>query len=290
VNPGSTTILTGVLVGGTGLLWIRRDRGYVWFALSVALSSGVAVTSSLPAGGFLIAMLVVLIGRRFWPEVAKGWTPRWWQLTVTAVLVIIPVIVWGRVIAARATIANDVLYGFIPPSGKQDIIVGAVQELSSLHTPWRETLGIKGEPEIFLARVVHAFSLGGPTWITVVVFGGLVISLFFAAGQRRTASSSTALDDSEFEWTRFSTIASSWTALQWVILGSLLTVVLYPPALRVSNWLNFGFDYPIVDRYSSALAPILGFILIVLIRNRALAWSLGATAVLVAVGTVAAAA
>lgn len=285
VNPASTAVLTGVLVAGTGLLWIRRNRGYFWFALSVAASSAVAVTSSLPAGGFLIAMLVVLVGRRFWPSIATGWTPRWWQVMVTAALVLVPVIVWGRVIAARATIANDVLYGFIPPSGKRDIIVGATQELFSLHSPWRETLGIKAQPDAFLAQVLHAVSLGGPTWISVLVFGGLALSLFLAKVRRASTSSPRALTDSMTAAPLPS--STSMTALQLLALGTLLTVVLYPPALRISNWLNFGFDYPIVDRYSSALAPILGLIVILTIRERALSWALGISAMLVAVGTVA---
>lgn len=289
VNPASTTVLTGVLVAGTGLLWIRRNRGFLWFALAVLASSAIAVTSSLPAGGFLIAMLVVLIGRRYWPDVAPGWTPRWWQFVLTAVIVLLPVIVWGRVIAARATIDNDVLYGFIPKSGKRDIIVGATQELSSLHTPWRETLGIKAQPDTFVAQVVHAVSLGGPTWITVIVFGGLTLALFFLGRSRpQAAPLLPGVEDTDRGWTTFSRPLSTWTALQWTVLGSLATIVLYPPALRVMNWLNFGFDYPIVDRYSSALAPVLAFALVVLIRDkRVLTRSIAAVATVVALGTVA---
>jgi len=291
VNPTSTSVLTGVLIAGTGLLWIRRDRGFVWFAAAVALSSAIAVTSSLPAGGFLIAMLVVLVGRRRWPALAEGWHPRWWQFALTSALVLIPVIIWGRVIAARATIPNDTLYGFIPPSGKRDIIAGATQEISLLHTPWRETLGIKAQPDAFVSQVVHAFSLGGPTWITALVFGGLVFAVLFA--HRLGAKSSTApISDDLASPERVGTDArvGRVSALRLVALGTLLTVILYPPALRVMNWMNFGFDHPIVERYSSALAPVLAFVLILMIRNTFFSRSLAVIGLLVALGTVAGAA
>lgn len=291
VNPTSTSVLTGVLIGGTGLLWIRRDRGFVWFAAAVAISSAVAVTSSLPAGGFLIAMLIVLIGRRRWPAIATGWHPRWWQFALTSAFVLIPVVVWGRVIAARATIPNDTLYSFIPPSGKRDIIAGAAQEISLLHTPWRETLGIKAQPDTFVSQVVHAFSLGGPTWITTLVFGGLVFALLFARrlGSRiPTAPNADDLPGPDHVGPNAD--VGLLSPLRLVALGTLITVILYPPALRVMNWMNFGFDHPIVERYSSALAPVLALVLILMIRNTFFSRSLAVIGILVALGTVAGAA
>lgn len=283
VNPTSASVLTGALVAGTGLLWLKRDRGFVWFALAVAVSSAVAVTSSLPAGGFLIAMLVVLAGRRRWPELGSGWNPRWWQLGVISALVLVPVLAWGRIISARATIGNDVLYGFIPPAGKRDIIAGAIQELATLHTPWRETMGIRADADTFPSRVVQAFSFGGPTWITALVFGGLVVIIVLAIGSRSVSPSGERATEIDSARTR-----ESWQSpLLLIVIGTLATVVLYPPALRLMNWLNFGFDHPIVERYSSALAPLLAFLIVMLVRNVVFSRSLAVIAVLVALGTVA---
>jgi len=45
-------------------------------------------------------------------------------------------------------------------------------------------------------------------------------------------------------------------------------VVLYPVALRVTNTINFGFDYGIVDRYSIAFAPLLVLLLLLLVPGR----------------------
>ncbi|MGH3690634.1 MAG: hypothetical protein ACRDT7_10800 [Microbacterium sp.] len=289
VNPASTTVLTGALVAGTGLLWVRRNRGFVWFALAGALSSAVAVTSSLPLGGFLLAMLAVLVVRRFRPDFATGWTPRWWQFILTSLIVLVPVFAWGRVIAARATITNAELYGFLPPSGRKDIIVGATRELATLHTPWRETMGIKAQPDAFLAQVVNAVSGGAPTWITAIVFGGLVLASLGLLWRR--LPSTAQLDIAPLALpgdTDRASAAVSGTHL--VAIGSLVTVILYPPALRISNWLNFGFDFAIVERYSSALAPVLIISLLLLVRSVTLSRILAVIGILTALGTVAGAA
>ncbi|GAB3311284.1 hypothetical protein EK0264_10655 [Epidermidibacterium keratini] len=304
VNPGASAVLCGVLIAGTGLLWVQRDRGFVWFALAVTVAAVTAVTNSLPAGGFLIAMLVVLLGRRRWPRFAEGWRPRWWQLIMTAAIMLVPVVVWGRFIAARATVANDVLYGWLPEAGGRDITVGATQELFALHTPWRETDGITSRTSNFFASELNAISLAAPVWITVLVFGGLVALLWRAAhGRARTALSAPSADpvqtaDSHVaaEATVITAVGSSprlpasarsVSGLDLVVLGSLLTVVAYPPAMRISQWLNFGINHGIVDRYSTALAPILVFVLLVLIGNRTFSRALAVVGMLTALGTVA---
>lgn len=288
VNPTSTSVLTGALIAGTGLLWMRRGRGFLWFALAVAFASIIAVTDVLPAGAMLIAMLAVLLGRRFWSAGSPTWRPRWWQFAVTVALVLIPVIVWGRVITARATISNHTLYGFIPPSGKKDVAVGALVELTSLHSPWQETWGIKAQPDGLIARLIHAISEGAPSWITVLVFGGLVFGLLLA--QRRQDPGAGLMGASAARsglGARLREAGRSVSALQLITTGVLLTVILYPPALRISNWLNFGFDFGIVSRYSSAFAPLLAFALLLLVRHRALSWTLAVVGVLTALGTVA---
>lgn len=280
VNPGSTAVLTGALVAGTGLLWVRRDRGFLWFALAAAVSSGVAVTSSLPLGGFLIAMFVILIVRRFRPGFVPDWNPRWWHLITTALIVLIPVVVWGRVIAARATIPNSELYGFLAPVGRKGILVGATREITTLHTPWRETNGIHAQTDVFPAQLVNAFSGGAPTWITAIIFGGLLVA---SLGLLRR-SAPVGGDVAPLTTTRPDAYL---TGTHLVAAGTLATIVLYPPALRISNWLNFGFDFPIVERYSIAFAPLLAFLVLLLIRNTAMTRVLAVTGAVAAVGTVA---
>ena len=43
--------------------------------------------------------------------------------------------------------------------------------------------------------------------------------------------------------------------------------MLYAPLLRVSNAMTFGFDFPIVSRYSTAFAPLLVLLLLAGIRS-----------------------
>lgn len=278
VNPTSVSVLTGALIAGTGLLWVQRGRGFLWFALSVAFASSIAVTAVLGAGGFGIAMLVVLLARKTSWGASIEWRPRWWQLGVLAVLILGPVIAWGRFIAARATVSNDALYSFLPPSGKKDILAGAVLELSLLHSPWRETHGIKSQPESFVGRLLHSFSEGAPIWIGVLVFGAIVIGLIVARNQARTPATVLPIDAAETPWLR--------PEFALVAIGTVATVVLYPPALRILNWFNFGFDFPIVDRYSSALTPVLVLLALLLVRNRAFGVILGSISLITAIGTV----
>ncbi|TYL52525.1 hypothetical protein [Agromyces mariniharenae] len=280
VNPSSTAILAGALIGGTGLLWMQRGRGFTWFALAVAFSAAIAVTDSLAAGGFALAMVAVLVGRRFGWDPAPDWRPRWWQVGVLAAIILAPVIVWGRIIAARATIPDEALYDFIPPSGVRDILIGATKELALLHTPWRETGGIRTAPTGFIANVVHAFSEGAPVWITVLVFGSMVLVLAFTVRRLFGRRPATQLPSGLGEQTS--------TTIRLLAIGTLATIVLYPPALRISNWLTFGFDFPIVERYSNALAPLLVLLLVMLIPNRAFVIPLTVIGVITAIGTVAA--
>lgn len=285
VNPSSISVLAGALIGGTGLLWIKRGKGFLWFALAVAFASTIAVTATLPAGGLALAMLIVLIGRRFGWQAFPDWRPRWWQLGVVAAIILTPVIVWGRVIAARATIDNDVLYGFLPPVGRKGMLVGAVREFATLHTPWRETEGIKAQPDGLPAQLIHAFSAGAPTWITVIVLGGIVIAVAFTLRQLGNTQPLSSFPPATFPPDGSSVRASAGVRL--VAIGTLATLVLYPPALRISNWITFGFDYPIVERYSNPLAPLLVVLLLLLIPNRAFATSVAVIGTIAALGVVA---
>ena len=281
--------LTGALIAGTGLLWARRGRGFVWFVLAVAFGSVVAVTSSLPAGGFLLAMLVMLIGHRVkWIE-KRTWKPRWWQFGLSALIVLAPVVVWGRVISATATISNGVLYSFATPASRQDVLVGAVRELAALHTPWLESGAIRQAAEGLVARIAHSVSLGVPLWLSVIVFGATVVLALIELQRRRAARSSAGLgvDDPTFGGGSSPDPAYGTTAL--VAGATVVTVILYPPALRIANWLNFGFDFPIVDRYSLAFAPLLVFALLVLLQKmRGIPTALAAVGFVGGLGVVAA--
>lgn len=285
VNPTSVSVLTGALIAGTGLLWVQRGRGFLWFALSVAFASSIAVTAVLAAGGFGIAMLIILLRRRTsWIE-QIDWRPRWWQLGVLAFLILGPVIAWGRFISARATVSDEALYSFLAPSGKKDILVGAVLELSLLHSPWRETHGIKSQPASFAGRLLHSFSEGAPIWIGILVFGAIVMGLLLARIPRRQSSTSVSLatDRSRSEVVA---VPGPRPDLALIAIGTLATIVLYPPALRILNWVNFGFDFPIVDRYSSALTPVLVLLALLLVQNRLFSVILAILSVITALGAV----
>jgi hypothetical protein len=278
VNPASISILTGALIAGTGLLWVRRNRGFVWFALAVAFGSAIAVTASLPAGGFLIAMLVVMTAQRVRRPFGGSWRPRWWHFAITAAIVLIPVVVWGRIISATATISNAELYGFAQTAGRVDIVVAAIRELAALHSPWVETGGIRHWPEGLLPRALHAFSQGIPIWLTVIVFGAIVLATAVALRPARAPHKDFAATPR----------TARLTPTELIAIATVVTIVLYPPALRVSNWLNFGFDFPIVDRYSIAFAPLLVMALLLTTRVRGLTTSLAVVAAISGLGVVAA--
>lgn len=287
VNPTSLSTLTGALIGGTGLLWMQRGRGFVWFALAVAFGSLMAVTSSLPAGGFLIAMFVVMVARRAKWVGELSWRPRWWQLVVTAGIVLLPVVIWGRVIGAMATVPNSTLYAFAAPAGRKEVIIGAVRELSALHTPWIENAGIRQVPKSFIAQLANSFSRGIPLWITVTIFGAIVL-LALLELQRWRSSRSATLDLAD-PASRAGEASTAQYGLMALVGGATVaTVALYPPALRIANWLNFGFDFAIVDRYSLAFAPLLVFLLLLLLRVRWLPTALAVIGVVSGLGVVAA--
>jgi hypothetical protein len=58
--------------------------------------------------------------------------------------------------------------------------------------------------------------------------------------------------------------------LPLLVLSALVTLMLYPAALRVSNAVNVGIDHPVVARYSMAFAPLLVWLLLLTTRDRPL--------------------
>lgn len=280
VNPSSTAVLAGSLIAGTGILWMQRGRGFVWLALAAAFGAAIAVTDSLAIGGFGFAILVALLAPRLGWQVGGVWRPRWWQLAVLIAITVAPIVIWGQYIRATATVPSSALYGFIPQAGRRDIIIGAGQELAALHTPWRETGGIWSDPSAFVPSILNAFSSGIPLWITVLVIGAIVIAL----GRMwitRTDPEAEASSAVEYRQRLLDPIVL-------LAIGTVATLVLYPPALRVSNWLTFGFNFGIVERYSNTFAPLLVLLALLLLQRGWYARVLAIIGSIGAIGVVAA--
>lgn len=278
VNPSSTAILAGSLIAGTGILWMQRGRGFIWLALSAAFGAVIAVTDSLAIGGFGFAMLIALIAPRLGWAMGDVWRPRWWQLGTLIAISVAPIVLWGQYIRATATVPNSTLYGFIPVSGKKDILIGATQELAALHTPWRETGGIWSDPSGFVPSLLNAVSLGIPLWITVLVIGAIVVALGAVSFGRPIRGVRRPVDAPR----------RAFDPIVLLAIGTLATLVLYPPALRISNWVTFGFNFGIVERYSNTLAPLLVLLALLLLPRTWYARALAITGSLGAIGVVAA--
>ncbi|MDQ7878767.1 hypothetical protein Q9R08_12325 [Microbacterium sp. QXD-8] len=272
VTPNSTAILAGALVAGTGLLWIKRGRGFIWLALSSVFASCLVVISSLPVGGFILLIFAASIARAAKWEFEGPWQPRLWQGLVLSAIVVAPVIAWGRYIAATATATNAEVYGPYQLQGWRPVIVGAVQELFAFHSPWTDwNMGMPATGGT-ASMLLRAAAVGVPLWITVVVVGSLVLAIF---GIITAARASALVNSTAAAGTRvvpFSKRAPrTFDAHRMLAAGTLLTIILYPAALRVSNALNFGVDFGIVARYSMAFAPLLVLLALLLVRRQAFA-------------------
>ncbi len=241
-NPQSTAVLTGALIAWAGLRWALGRGGFWPLAAATALGASIAVVDSLPAGAFMVAMAAVLVLRRLGWQVAGTWQPRWWQLAVLGVLVVGPVIGYGAFISSRATISNDELYAFASLDGLSNIIAGGVWELSILHTPWYETTSLSAAEDAPLVQhVLRAAVQGVPLWLTLAVFACLVV----AAARGVTAPRAPR------------TGARTIAVVPLLVISALVALLLFPPAMRISNALNVGFDYPIVSRYAMPFTPLL---------------------------------
>jgi hypothetical protein len=263
VNPNSLGVLCGALIAGTGVAWIRRGRGFIWFALAAAFGSSVAVVCSLPVGGFLLAMLVALVARRFgWRVSYEQWRPRWWQLVTIAAIVLAPVVIWGRYIAATATVSNAEVYGNYPFRGWGTLLIGVFAELGLLHTPWVDwEIAMATNPD-FTGRLMRAVGSGWPVWITALIFGGLVFTVLRSNFDERM----------RFQHTDFT--RRNLNPVHLLAIGTLATLILYPAAMRFSNVLTFGMDVSIVARYSIAFGPLLIILLLLRVKQRATHWLL----------------
>ena len=111
VNPMSTALLAGALIGGAALRWMLTGRGFWLVALATAFAASIAVTGSLPAGSVVLAILFALVLRARGIGLDTPWRPRWWHAVVLAVVLVAPILGFGQVIAARATVPDTALYG-----------------------------------------------------------------------------------------------------------------------------------------------------------------------------------
>lgn len=178
INPGSTALLSGVLIAGAGIRWMQTGRGLVLLLLASTFASLLAVINSLPAIAVGIAMALVILLRRLGWEVSGRWQPKVWHVVALAATTVVPVVIWGRVISATATVSNETLFGFAALTGWGDALSGLVAELFSLHTPWLENERLDPESGVFL--VLRAPAEGLPVWITILVVAALVITVFIA--------------------------------------------------------------------------------------------------------------
>lgn len=275
VTPNSAALLAGSLVAGTGLLWIKRGRGFVWLALSALVASCIGVISSLPVGGFILLVFGAILARAFKWRFDGAWRPRWWQGAVLAVIVVAPVIVWGRYISATATVSNDALYGPWNPQGWRQVVTGAVQELFAFHTPWMDwNLGMPATGGTF-SMMLRVAAGGIPQWVTIAVVGALLVAILAMPAMARITTEPAAMTtltggatgEAEVDVRR----PRTFDAHRALALATLLTMILYPAALRISNILNFGLDSSIVARYSMAFTPLLVLLALLLIPQRSFA-------------------
>ncbi len=280
VNPMSAAVLCGAVVAGAGLRWLLTGRGFGWVAAATAFSAAVAVTASLPAGVLLVAVLLGLVlrlrGRRF----NTPWDPRWWHAAVLAALLVVPILAYGAVIDARATIDDATLYAAYARAGWDQVALGVWAEIFASHLPWIED-GSLVRPELGTLRTyVRAAGTGMPLIVTAMVAGGLVAGATGVLRRVDPPSRPAATGEAPGEPVR-----QPVRVLQLAAASALLGLLAYPPLLRLLNAINVGIDYPVVSRYSISLVPF--FVLVVLLLARDHPWF---ARILATVGTIAVAA
>lgn len=262
-NPQAAAVLLGALIAWAGIRWMRTGRGYWWLATATTLASAIAVTHTLPAGAFMLAIVAALLLRRGGWRVAGDWRPQWWQLAVLAVVVVAPVVAYGRWISARATLSNADLYSFAALDSWRTVAAGALEELFTLHSPWYVTgsLGI-GDDGLLLQRLLRASVNGLPLWVTIPVIAVLAVASVRLVTRVLGRDGEAATVRTEE--------ARVLEPMQLLTACTLVGLLVYPVLLRTSNALNVGFDYPVVARYSIGFAPLLVWLVLVEAQDRPL--------------------
>ena len=184
VNPSSLAIACGALVAATGLWWVTRGRGFWMLVVASVVAAVEATTASLPGIGFGVAATLAIWLRRRGRPAHGPWSPRVRHVVVLAVVTLLPVLVWGRVNAARATVPNGALYGAYPRGSRWDQLAGAIAELGP-HLPWVAGSQDRLVGEGPLAGVATAAQSAVGSWIGIIVGVTLLLLLLGVVPARR---------------------------------------------------------------------------------------------------------
>lgn len=249
VNPSAATLLFGALIVGTGLHWLRTGRQFGWLLVVSAAASCVAVVASLPAGAVLLAAIGMCVARRWGWRLAGSCEPKLVHIVSLALVLVMPIVVWNQYIEATSTASNEDIYGMYQLQAWADLLAGLGVELTTMHTAWTDSAVAMMGGTSWLATTLRGMAGGVSLWITVLVLGGILITLLSA---RRPESRQERLLEPAF------------------VLGAaaVLGMVLYPVGLRLSNAITFGIDVPTVMRYSMGFAPMLTIIALILVDRR----------------------
>lgn len=273
-NPSTSSLALGALIAAGGLAWLRGRHGFWFFLIATALASVTAITSVMPAAAFFLYGLWVYGGRLLRRSRDSDWKPTWWQLALVALAVAGPWFVWGRWIAASATVGNGDLYEFglrfAAVKSMGQLARSLAMEAVTLHTPWYPVpIGtLPAAPTTWYTSAGNVQE-AMPTLITLLVIGALVTAVLARTGR---AARSTTVDGLGIDGEVVQSLAGR--DLAGVGAGLLLILWLYPPALHLTNALTFGTDYPIVARYSMAFTPLMVVLALKLVPQRAYAWML----------------
>lgn len=293
LNPSSTATLTGVLIAAAGIRWVSTGRGFgLLLAASLAASVTLA-TDSLPAAAFVLLVALALLARRHGWRIAGPWKPRWSHLGALTATLVVPIIVWGAVTSARATLDNQELYGQSPHS-LSETIVGSFRDLALLHTPWYDSDSVpSGTSTLF--RSLRTLAGGFELWIAVLVIGALtLVALRLIRVNDRSPSlaapaelvtdqtneilpPNTATEENGAETTSSDSVRSHTLCPTYLLAACTVAVlVLYPLALFLSNALGVGDPQPaaylagVTSRYSVSLMPLLTYLVLLLVPGRTL--------------------
>jgi hypothetical protein len=302
LNPSSTAVLSGVLIAAAGIRWVSSGRGFGLLMAASAAAAITAITDSLPAGAFVLLIALALVAKRFGWKMAGPWEPRWTHLGALTAVLVLPVVLWGEFISARATVGNEPLYG----RGRDVSVVirGTFLELSSLHSPWYDADSVPSGTGTLL-RSFRSLAAGLQGWIGVLVFGalGLIVLLAIRTSHRPVSSSNgseVVVVVAEQPTAHPAHASSAWDTadsassdtvkprevdpLYLLAACALAGFILYPPALYVSNALNFGGQTAIVSRYSASFMPLLTYLVLLLVPGRWLPRVLAVMGVVTVVG------
>lgn len=266
VNPGAFAVAAGGLAAVAGYWWVTRGRGFWALAAAAVACAMLTTTATLPVVGFGLAAFVVAVRRSRGWTLPGPWVPRVWQVVVLAAITVAPVLVWGRVNAARATVDNAALYAEYEIRGG-DTLVGAFLSELAPHSFWEGAPPDRFVGDSWWTSATTGLAAGLTGWTGPVVVVTTLLAVLGVVHLRRPAPVTDApeppADDAG---------VSRWRDPLVVVLAAHLVVfVLMPPLLRLSNAAVFDIDSPIVSRYELSLAPALVLGLLAVVRGPVLA-------------------